>query len=85
MKEIVGFVKGGLEKLLQNAGKTIDATSLNKEGKLNPGRLEYWLETFQDGTNELNSIEEQGKQASGRITDREVERQSHVGLPGPKT
>jgi hypothetical protein len=85
MKEIVGFVKDGIEKLFQKTGQSIDATSLSKEGKLNHGLLEYWLETLQDSTTELSNIEEQGRQASDRITDREVDRQSYVGIPGRKT
>ncbi|PVG01098.1 hypothetical protein CPB86DRAFT_812672 [Serendipita vermifera] len=81
IKVIVGELSETVKRLRQNAGKAIDATTLNEEGKLNGGRIRVWIENLQRSTDNFKLVTERGRQTNHRIIDREVNGQRDLGLP----
>lgn len=81
IKAIVVTLSETVKALRQNAGKTIDATTLNQEGMLNLQKLGLWVEKSQATTDNFEETTENGRQKIQRIIDREVNGQQNPGLP----
>jgi hypothetical protein len=70
-----------VKRLRQNAGKTIDTTNLNEEGKLNLSRIEDWIANLQTSTENFEGLAERGRQTVKQIYNREVKGNRGAGLP----